>query len=257
MIYNLPKNTVGQGEITAADQFRWHRTMQCMFDAAPKGSKIMITMFSWADQPSADALMAADARGVTVQLIMWNGRTSSVMTEFAKSLNDGKTAGSYFKVCKGACLGATSRRAAPGHPPLQDLTFSQVNLPDGKVARNITSLGTGNFSISNAESSFNVWRIVPDNTTMYKAASAYIAKQRADKDQRTSKVTPVALGDDDHVPLPAEVLHARSSARSPQGHLLSRAQRRPSALLSTCGPSDASRSLIAWPCSRRPAVTSR
>jgi len=64
MIYNLPKNTVGQGDITTADQFRWHRTMQCMFDAAPKGSKIMITMFSWADQPSADALMAADARGV-------------------------------------------------------------------------------------------------------------------------------------------------------------------------------------------------
>ena len=78
MIYNLPKNTVGQGEITADDQFRWHRTMQCMFDAAPTGSKIMITMYSWADQPSADALRAADARGVTVQLIMWDGRISSV-----------------------------------------------------------------------------------------------------------------------------------------------------------------------------------
>ena len=195
MIYNLPKNTVGQGEITTADQFRWHRTMQCMFDAAPKGSKIMITMFSWADQPSADALMAADARGVTVQLIMWNGRTSSIMPEFAKSLNDGKTAGSYFKVCKEACLGATSRGSTKGIHHSKIVTFSQVNLPDGKVARNITSIGTGNFSISNAESSFNVWRIVPDNATMYKAANAYIAKQRADKDQRTSKVTTVALGD--------------------------------------------------------------
>ena len=70
MIYNLPKNTVGQGEITTDDQFRWHRKMQCMFDAAPTGSKIMITMYSWADLPSADALRAADARGVTVQLIM-------------------------------------------------------------------------------------------------------------------------------------------------------------------------------------------
>ena len=26
-----------------------------MFDAAPKGSRIMITIFSWADQPPADA----------------------------------------------------------------------------------------------------------------------------------------------------------------------------------------------------------
>ncbi len=195
MIYNLPKNTVGQGEITADDQFRWHRRMQCMFDAAPKGSKIMITMFSWADQPSADALRAADARGVTVQLIMWNGRTSSVMGEFAKSLNDGKTAGSYFKVCKDSCLGATSRGSTKGIHHSKIVTFSQVNLPDGQVAKNITSIGTGNFSISNAESSFNVWRIIPDNATMYKAANAYIAKQRSDKDQRTGKVTTVALGD--------------------------------------------------------------
>ena len=113
MIYNLPKNTVGQGEITAADQFRWHRTMQCMFDAAPKGSKIMISMYSWADQPSADALRAADARGVIVQLIMWDGRLGSITTEFDRSLNDGGTAGSYFKVCKGACLGPMAGTRAP------------------------------------------------------------------------------------------------------------------------------------------------
>ena len=75
------------------------------------------------------------------------------------------------------------------------LTFSQVNLPGGQVAKNITSLGTGNFSISNAESSFNVWRIVPNNATMYNEASAYIAKMRSDKDQRTSKVKAVALGE--------------------------------------------------------------
>ena len=36
MIYNLPKNTVGQGEITPDDQFRWHRTMQCMFEPHPR-----------------------------------------------------------------------------------------------------------------------------------------------------------------------------------------------------------------------------
>ena len=195
MIYNLPKNTIGQGDISSDDQFRWHRTMQCMFDAAPKGSKIMITIFSWADQPSADALRAADARGVTVQLIMWNGRTSSVMPEFAKELNDGKTPGSYFKVCKEACLGSTARGSAKGIHHSKVLTFSQVNLPGGQVAKNITSIGTGNFSISNAERSFNVWRIVPNNATMYKEASAYIAKMRSDKDQRTSKVKAVALGE--------------------------------------------------------------
>ena len=102
--------------------------------------------------------------------------------------------------------------SAPRRPPRTGihhskvLTFSQVNLPDGKVARNITSIGTGNFSISNAESSFNVWRIIPNNATIYKAASAYIASMRSDKDQRTSKVTTVAFGDDDHVPLSPEVL---------------------------------------------------
>jgi hypothetical protein len=195
MIYNLPKNTLGQGDISSDDQFRWHRTMQCMFDAAPKGSKIMITIFSWADQPSADALRAADARGVTVQLIMWNGRTSSVMPEFAKALNDGKTPGSYFKVCKEACLGSTASGSAKGIHHSKVLTFSQVNLPGGKVAKNITSIGTGNFSVSNAASSFNVWRIVPNNAKMYNEASAYIAKMRSDKDQRTSKAKKVALGD--------------------------------------------------------------
>ena len=219
MIYNLPKNTIGQGDISSDDQFRWHRTMQCMFDAAPKGSKIMITIFSWADQPSADALRAADARGVTVQLIMWNGRTSSVMPEFAKELNDGKTPGSYFKVCKGACLGPKKGSRAPGIHHSKVLTFSQVNLPGGQVAKNITSIGTGNFSISNAERSFNVWRIVPNNPTMYNAASAYIAKMRSDKDRRTSKVKKVALGDTtmylypqrSHTPdLPLDLLKATS-----------------------------------------------
>ncbi len=195
MIYNLPKNTVGQGEITLDDQFRWHRTMQCMFDAAPKGSKIMISIFSWADQPSADALIAADTRGVTVQLIMWDGRTSSVMGEFDKALNDGRTLGSYFKVCKGACLGPRRGPRAPGIHHSKVLTFSQVNLPGGQAAKNITSIGSGNFSNSNAERSFNVWRIIPNNPTLYNAASAYIAKMRADKDRRTTTVTKIAVGD--------------------------------------------------------------
>ena len=139
--------------------------------------------------------MAADARGVTVQLIMWDGRITSAVDEFAKSLNDGKTAGSYFKMCKGACLGPTSGRRAPGIHHSKVLTFSQVNLPGGQVAKNITSIGTGNFSISNGESSFNVWRIIPDNATMYNAASAYIATMKADKDLRPRKVKKVVTGD--------------------------------------------------------------
>ena len=247
MIHNLPKNTIGQGDISSDDQFHWHRTMQCMFDAAPKGSKIMIAIFSWADQPSADALRAADARGVTVQLIMWNGRTSSVMPEFAKSLNDGLTPGSYFKVCKGACLGPRTGSRAPGIHHSKVLTFSQVNLPGGQVAKNITSIGTGNFSTSNAERSFNVWRIVPNNPAMYNAASAHIARMRADKDRRTSKAKKIALGDT------AMYLYPQKSHTPDLSSISSRPRpvgvpRRPSGLLSTCGPSDASRSLIAWPC---------
>ena len=194
MIYNLPQNAVGLGAISTDQQFRWHRTMQCMFNAAPKGSKIMITIFSWTDQPSADALIAADTRGVTVQLIMWDGRTSGVMASFAKALNDGETVGSYFKVCKGACLGPTSDDRAPGIHHSKILTFSQVNLPGGEVAKNITSIGTGNFSNSNADTSFNVWRIVSNNTTIYKAAGAYIAKMKSDKDRRITKVKAVTSG---------------------------------------------------------------
>ena len=208
MIYNLPKNTVGQGEITAADQFRWHRTMQCMFDAAPKGSKIMISMYSWADQPSADALHGG-RRPRRRRPVDHVGRpASSIMTEFDQSLNDGRTAGSYFKVCKGACLGATSGGRAPGIHHSKVLTFSLVNLPGGGVARNITSTGTGNFSISNAESSFNVWRIVPNNPTLYRAASSL---HRQDE-SRQGPAFQEGQGDrgrrDDHVPLSTEVLHS-------------------------------------------------
>ncbi len=195
MIYNLPKNTVGQGDITADDQFRWHRTMQCMFDAAPKGSKIMITMFSWADQPSADALRAADARGVTVQLIMWNGRTSSVMPEFAKSLNDGKTAGSYFKVCKDACLGATSRGSAQGHPPLQDPHLQpgqSAGRPGGQEHHEHRHR-----QLQHLERGVVVQRVAhrPGQRDDVQRGQRLHRQEKSDKDQRTSKVKTVALGE--------------------------------------------------------------
>ncbi len=169
--------------------------MQCMFDAAPKGSKIMISIYSWADQPSADALLAADARGVTVQLIMWDGRTSSVMAEFAKRSTTARRPARTSRCARVPASAPTSGRRAPGIHHSKVLTFSQVNLPGGQVAKNITSIGTGNFSNSNAERSFNVWRIIPNNPTMYNAASAYIAKMKADKDRRTKTVTKIAVGD--------------------------------------------------------------
>ena len=181
--------------------------------------------------------VAADARGVTVQLIMWDGRTSSVMAEFAKALNDGKTAGSYFKVCKGACLGATSgRRQHQASTTPKVLTFSQVNLPGGQVAKNITSIGTGNFSISNAETSFNVWRIIPNNATMYNAASAYIAKMKVRQGPAHQEGHAGRGRRHDHVPLsrrsPTLPIFSSISSRPPPA----RGPRRPSGLLSTSGP---------------------
>ena len=140
--------------------------------------------------------MAADARGVTVQLIMWDGRTSSVMAEFAKSLNDGKTAGSYFKVCKGACLGPTSRAAAhqASTTPKSSPSARSTCLA-ARWRRTSRASAPATSATRTRRSSFNVWRIIPNNPTLYNGASAYIAKMRADKDRRTTTVTKIAVGD--------------------------------------------------------------
>ena len=41
----------GKDITTKARQYRWHRTMQCMINATPKGSKIMISIYDGTTNP--------------------------------------------------------------------------------------------------------------------------------------------------------------------------------------------------------------
>ena len=87
-----------------------------------------------------------------------------------------------------------------------------------------------------------MWRIIPNDATFYPgSSSAYITRQRADRDQRTS--TPgrnhSQRGDKAFYLLPAEeVPHARHAAGSPQRHILPRCSAKISSRpKTTSGPS--------------------
>ena len=188
-IWNIPKGAGGK----AADQWRWHNTVRDMINATPPGATITIAIYSWAHEDSANALLAADARGVIVKLIMFDIRLNEVTDKFAKALNDGKPSGSYFKVCKGACLGPTSGPRAPGLHHAKALTFSQVLTPTGPV-NYVSTVGTGNLSLTNGDSSANVWQVIRSNKTVYDGLVAYIGRMKADRDRRTATAQIISSG---------------------------------------------------------------
>jgi hypothetical protein len=188
-IWNVPKGAGGK----AADRWRWHNTVRDMINATPPGATITIAIYSWAHEGTAKALLAADARGVIIRLIMFDIRLNSITDKFAKALNDGKPSGSYFRVCKGACLGATSGPRSPGLHHAKVLSFSQVLTPAGPV-NHVSTVGTGNLSLTNGESSGNVWQVIRSDKTLYDGLVAYVGRMKADRDRRTATATIITSG---------------------------------------------------------------
>ena len=187
-MFNTPRGAGG----SAAEQYVWHNYVTSMINGTPSGGQITISTYSWDHPASLAAIEAADARGVTVKLVLWEGRANTPeIARLSKALNDSKTPGSFLKACKGSCLGATSGDVGVHHAKI--FTFSEVLTPTGTV-KYVSTFGSGNLTATNAAYSFNNSHIVQNDLKMYTALNSYVALMRADRDRRAATVRTVNSG---------------------------------------------------------------
>jgi hypothetical protein len=187
-VFNTPRAAGG----SAAEQYVWHNYVTSMINGTPSGAQITISTYSWDHPASLAAIEAADARGVTVKLVLWEGRANTPeIARLSKALNDKKTPGSFLKACKGSCLGAQSGDVGVHHAKI--FTFSEVLTRTGTV-KYVSTFGSGNLTATNAAYSFNNSHIVRNDAKMYAALNSYVALMPADRDSRASKVRTVYSG---------------------------------------------------------------
>ena len=187
-VFNTPRSAGG----STADQYKWHNYVTSMINGTPSGAQITISTYSWDHAASLAAIEAADARGVTVKLVMWEGRADTPeIARLSKALNDGKTPGSFLKACKGSCLGPRSGDVGVHHAKV--FTFSEVLTPTGTV-KYVSTFGSANLTTTNAAYSFNINHIVQNDPKLYAELNAYVALMPADRDRRGAKVRTVSSG---------------------------------------------------------------
>jgi phosphatidylserine/phosphatidylglycerophosphate/cardiolipin synthase-like enzyme len=187
-VFNTPRAAGG----SAAEQYVWHNYVTSMINGTPSGGQITISTYAWDHPESLAAIEAADARGVTVKLVLWEKRAyTPEIIRLKKALNDGKTRGSYLKECKGSCLGPLSGDVGVHHAKI--FTFSEVLTPTGTV-KYVSTFGSANLTLGNGAYSFNNSHIVRNDAKMYAALNSYIALMPADRDSRGSKVRTVYSG---------------------------------------------------------------
>jgi len=155
--------------------------------AAPKGSRITMTMYLLDDVAVTDQLIAAHKRGVLVRAAISRAAAKSAqVVRLRKELGSDKRKPSYV---------FTPR--ASGFGPTGELHAKLVTLSQTGSQRYVSYFGSANLAYTNIGGSWNEAQRVADNKTIYDGLVAYGLNAVTDRNQphynRTVKAGPLTL----------------------------------------------------------------
>ena len=149
---------------SATDQRRIFTHVDKTISSAPAGSTIRIAVFSFADTPTANALLGAHARGVKVQLVFDDHTKYAQETRLQKVLGRNPNAGSFAVFCHLSCRGTSG-----GNMHDKIFLFSKAG-----AASNITMVGSNNMTTYNATRQWSdIYTIANDPATYYTYAGFF------------------------------------------------------------------------------------
>jgi len=179
---------------TPEQELAWNLEIEHLLDATPAGQTVTGSLFSLTSTTSQAAIRRADKRGVKIRLLLYSGRADdTAVRSLVKALNDGKTRGSWAKVCYGSCYGfKKAKKVNPGVQHFKAFTFSKVMETSTQAATNVWTAGSGN--LTNGGSGFNSYVTKKNSPKTYAALNAYMVGMRADKESRPGVTRTVEEG---------------------------------------------------------------
>ena len=189
-LFTRPPDTGG----TPEEELAWNLLVEHLLDATPAGETVTGSLFSLTSTASQAALRRADQRGVKVRLLLYDGRADDpAVRSLVKALNDGKTRGSWAKVCYGSCYGhKKAKNVHPGVQHFKAFTFSKVMETATQATTDVWTAGSGN--LTNGGSGFNSYVTKKNNPKTFSALNTYMVGMRADKESRPGVARTVAEG---------------------------------------------------------------
>jgi phosphatidylserine/phosphatidylglycerophosphate/cardiolipin synthase-like enzyme len=162
-------------------------------NSAPPGSTIRMAVYSFGDGQTADALLAAHARGVNVKLVFAGENVYPAMARLRDGIGQDVSQPSFVVICKNSCRGDKGQMHA------KYFSFTQAG-----SARWITMVGSVNLTQYNAQDQWNDLYTRVDDRPYFRAYGRWfgqlkedqpVAKQYLHKATATTdiRITPVDL----------------------------------------------------------------
>jgi hypothetical protein len=190
-VFTRPRDAGG----TEDQELAWNLLVEHLLDASPKGATVTGSLFSLTDSVSQAALKRANKRGVKIRLLLYNRRADEKsVRSLVRSINGGKSHGSWAKVCVGSCYGSRSKskKANPGVQHFKAFTFSTVMESATQATTNVWTAGSGNLTYRG--SAFNSYVVKKNNPSTVATLNAYMVGMRADKQVQTAQARTVEEG---------------------------------------------------------------
>lgn len=139
-------------------------------NSAPAGSTIRMAVFSFGDPQTADALLAAHARGVNVKLVFAGENVYPAMARLRDAIGTDTRKGSYVVICQNSCRGEKGQMHA------KYFSFSKAG-----SARWITMVGSVNLTQYNAQDQWNDLYTRVDDRAYFRAYGRWFGQLKDDQ----------------------------------------------------------------------------
>ncbi len=166
LIFNNPAGTTAQ-------ERRIITQVEKAIDHAPKGSRIRIAQYLFDLDSPVDKLIAADKRGVDVQMLIDDNKATPQTTRLRKALGTDRKTGSYVAKCSHGCM--SSGRSVM-HAKF--FLFSQSG-----ASTKVSMISSANLYTGNTRGSWNNIHTLVGDTKMYASLNRYFDDMLLDRDQ--------------------------------------------------------------------------
>jgi len=139
-------------------------------NSAPAGSTIRMAVFSFGDPQTADALLAAHARGVNVKLVFAGENVYPAMARLRNAIGTDTSKGSFVVICQNSCRGEKGQMHA------KYFAFTAAG-----SARWITMVGSVNLTQNNAQNQWNDLYTRVDDRPYFRAYGRWFGQLKDDE----------------------------------------------------------------------------
>lgn len=139
-------------------------------NSAPSGSTIRMAVYSFGDAQTADALLAAHARGVNVKLVFAGENVYPAMARLRDAIGTDTTQRSFVVICQNSCRGDKGQMHA------KYFSFTAAG-----SARWITMVGSVNLTQYNAQDQWNDLYTRVDDRAYFRAYGRWFGQLKNDE----------------------------------------------------------------------------